>query len=30
MTLAGAQVEGKSMEEVKEELIKAINEYFEQ
>ncbi len=30
MTLAGAQVEGKSIEEVKEDLIKIINEYFEQ
>ena len=28
ITLAGAQVEGKSIEEVKEELINCINEYF--
>ena len=28
ITLAGAQVEGKTIEEVKEELIIRINEYF--
>ena len=28
ITLAGAQVEGKSVQEVKEELIRNINEYF--
>ena len=28
ITLAGAQVEGKSVHEVKEELIRNINEYF--
>ncbi len=28
ITLAGAQVEGKSIEEVKQELINCINEYF--
>ena len=30
ITLAGAQVEGKTIEEVKEELIKCIDEYFEE
>ena len=30
ITLAGAQVEGKNVEEVKEELINKINEYFEE
>ena len=29
-TLAGAQIEGKSVQEVKEELIEKIDEYFEQ
>ena len=29
-TVAGAQVEGKTVEEVKEELIKYIDEYFEE
>ena len=28
ITLAGAQVEGKSMEEVREELVNCINDYF--
>ena len=28
ITLAGAQVEGKTIEEVKQELISKINEYF--
>ena len=28
--LAGAQIEGKTIEEVKEELIEKINEYFEE
>ncbi len=30
ITLAGAQVEGKTKQEVKEELIEKINEYFEE
>ena len=30
ITLAGAQVEGPSMEEVKQELIRKIDEYFEE
>ena len=30
ITLAGAQMEGKTIEEVKEELIQKINEYFEE
>ena len=30
ITLAGAQVEGKSMDEVKEELKERIGEYFEE
>ena len=30
ITLAGAQVEGKSMDEVKEELKVRIGEYFEE
>ena len=29
-TLAGAQVEGKNIEEVKQELIEKIDEYFEE
>ena len=29
-TLAGAQVEGKTIDEVKEELIQKIEEYFEE
>ena len=28
--LAGAQIEGKTIEEVKEDLMKKINEYFEE
>lgn len=28
ITLAGAQIEGMSMEEVKSELVKVIQEYF--
>ena len=30
ITLAGAQVEGKTIEEVKQELVQRINEYFEE
>ena len=30
ITLAGAQIEGKTIEEVKEELIQKINEYFDE
>jgi len=30
ITLAGAQIEGKTIEEVKDELIEKINEYFEE
>ena len=30
MTVAGAQFSGISMEEVKEKLVAAINEYFEE
>ncbi len=30
ITLAGAQIDGKTIEEVKEELIQKINEYFEE
>lgn len=29
MTVAGAQIENKMIEEVKNELIEKINEYFE-
>ena len=30
MTNAGTQIEGKTIEEVREELINKINEYFEE
>ena len=30
ITLAGAQIENKTIEEVKQELIQKINEYFEE